>query len=119
GDNLRVLDRWCRRHGIEVRVMGIDYNPHCLAVAKQRWTGDNAEWTCSDYRQVQFEDSRPDIIFSSLFCHHFTDAELVDQLRWLETNAVAGWFINDLQRHPLAYYSIKMLTAVFSGSYLV
>lgn len=119
GDNLRVLDRWCRRHRVHVRVMGIDNNPHCLAVAQQRWTGDNAEWICSDYREVCFADERPDIIFSSLFCHHFTDEELVDQLRWMETNAGAGWFVNDLQRHPLAYYSIRLLTAVLSGSYLV
>lgn len=119
GDNLRVLDRWCGRHGIDVRVTGIDNNAHCLAVAQQRWTGDNAEWVCSDYRKVLFAAAPPDIIFSSLFCHHFTDEELVGQLRWMEKNAEAGWFINDLQRHPLAYYSIRLLTAVFSGSYLV
>jgi hypothetical protein len=27
--------------------------------------------------------------------------------------------INDLHRHPLAYYSIKWITRLFSGSYLV
>ena len=119
GDNLRVLGRWCRRRGISVRVMGIDNNPHCLAVAQQRWIGDNAEWIRSDYREVFFDGGRPDIIFSSLFCHHFTDEELVGQIRWMETNAMVGWFVNDLQRHPLAYYSIRLLTALFSGSYLV
>ena len=119
GDNLRVLSRWCERHGITVRVTGIDNNTHCLAVAKQRWIGDNAVWICSDYREVAFADGRPDILFSSLFCHHFTDAELTGQLRWMEENATVGWFINDLQRHRLAYYSIRLLTAAFSGSYLV
>ncbi|HWB94455.1 MAG TPA: methyltransferase domain-containing protein [Puia sp.] len=119
GDNLRILDRWCRRHGVTAHLMGIDNNPHCIAVAERRWTGDNAEWICSDYRDVRFTDVLPDIVFSSLFCHHFTDEELVDQLRWMEANAIVGWFINDLHRHPLAYYSIRMLTAVFSRSYLV
>lgn len=119
GDNLRVLSRWCQRHGIEAGVIGIDNNVHCVAVARQRWTGDNAEWVCADYREMSFADRRPNIIFSSLFCHHFTDAELVDQLRWMERNAGMGWFINDLQRHPLAYYSIRLLTAVLSRSYLV
>jgi 2-polyprenyl-3-methyl-5-hydroxy-6-metoxy-1,4-benzoquinol methylase len=119
GDNLRVLHRWCQRHGVAVRVTGIDNNAHCVTVAKQRWVGDNAEWVCADYRKVFFAEERPDIIFSSLFCHHFTDAELADQLRWMEANAGMGWFINDLQRHRLAYYAIRLLTAAFSGSYLV
>lgn len=119
GDNLRVLDRWCRRRGIAARITGIDLNEHCVAVAKQRWDGDQAEWICADYREVSFADRRPDIIFSSLFCHHFTDAELTGQLRWMEANAKMGWFINDLHRHRLAYYAIRLLTAAFSGSYLV
>ena len=119
GDNLRVLSQWCQRHGIAATITGIDNNVHCVAVARQRWIGDNAEWICADYREVSFTARRPDIIFSSLFCHHFTDAELIDQLQWMERNAEIGWFINDLQRHPLAYYSIRLLTAVFSRSYLV
>src|SRR5579859_535351 len=119
GDNLRVLSRWCRKRGIDVQVTGIDNNAHCLEVARQRWTGDNAGWIHADYRDVSFGNERPDILFSSLFCHHFTDEELVLQLRWMEEQAGAGWFINDLQRHPLAYHSIRWLTAWFSGSYLV
>ena len=119
GDNLRVLSRWCRKQGITVRIMGIDSNAHCLAVARDRWPEENAEWIHSDYREAVFAAGRPDIIFSSLFCHHFTDQELVDQLRWMEEKAVLGWFVNDLQRHPLAYHSIRLLTAVFSSSYLV
>jgi 2-polyprenyl-3-methyl-5-hydroxy-6-metoxy-1,4-benzoquinol methylase len=119
GDNLRVLSRWCRKRGIDVRVMGIDYNADCLSVAKEKWVDGPAEWVHSDYRQVVFNGQRPDIIFSSLFCHHFTDEELVGQLRWMEEQAGLGWFINDLQRHPLAYYSIRLLTAGFSRSRLV
>ncbi len=119
GDNLRVLSRWCQKNGMEVQVTGIDYNAHCLSVAKERWKDGPAEWIHSDYRQVVFGSQRPDIIFSSLFCHHFTDAELIGQLRWMEAQAGLGWFINDLQRHPLAYHSIRLLTAGFSRSYLV
>ncbi len=119
GDNLRVLDRWCRKRDIRISITGIDINAHCLAVAKERWVGNNATWVHSDYRAVNFADERPDIIFSSLFCHHFTDEELVDQLRWMDQYALLGWFINDLHRHPLAYWAIRWLTARFSASYLV
>jgi hypothetical protein len=72
----------------------------------------------SDYRSVSFSD-RPDIVFSSLFCHHFDDASVPEILRWCAENSRLGFFINDLHRHPLAYYSIKWLTAAFSRSRLV
>ena len=44
---------------------------------------------------------------------------MVDQLKWMKENSRLGFFINDLHRHPLAYYSIKFLTQLFSKSKLV
>jgi 2-polyprenyl-3-methyl-5-hydroxy-6-metoxy-1,4-benzoquinol methylase len=119
GDNLRILSRYCRRRKIELKVIGIDSNAHCIGVARKKWEGGNAEWVHSDYRSVLFDDGKPDIIFSSLFCHHFTDEELVSQLNWMDQRAGVGWYINDLERHPLAYYAIRRLTGWLSRSYLV
>ncbi|HEV3326116.1 MAG TPA: methyltransferase domain-containing protein, partial [Puia sp.] len=92
GDNLRVLSGYCRRRGVDVEVIGIDSNEHCIAVAREKWRDGNADWMNLDYRQVIFDRRRPDIIFSSLFCHHFTDEELVTMIGWMEKNAVAGWY---------------------------
>jgi hypothetical protein len=64
-------------------------------------------------------DKKPDILFSSLFCHHFSDAELIEMLHWMKIHSTIGFFINDLQRQPLAYHSIRLLTRLFSRSYLV
>jgi len=119
GDNLRVLSRWCRKHGFEVEVTGIDHNEHCIKVARERWKEGNASWIHSDYRDVIFPGKKPDILFSSLFCHHFTDEQLVEMLQWMQEHTGSGWFINDLQRHPLAWFSIRLLTKWFSRSYLV
>jgi 2-polyprenyl-3-methyl-5-hydroxy-6-metoxy-1,4-benzoquinol methylase len=121
GDNLRALSQWCDKHQIDVTVIGIDLNPHCIRTAREKWTGTNAAWIHSDYRTVSFEDNnnRPDIVFSSLFCHHFYDDELVSMLQWMDHQARIGWFINDLHRHILAYHSIRILTKWFSRSYLV
>jgi 2-polyprenyl-3-methyl-5-hydroxy-6-metoxy-1,4-benzoquinol methylase len=119
GDNLRVLSRYCRRHGIDTEVVGVDINPQCIKVASEKWEDGQAQWIPSDYRQVLFERRKPDIIFSSLFCHHFTDAELVSMIRWMENNSTAGWYINDLHRHPMAYHSIRWMTRWWSRSYLV
>lgn len=118
GDNLRVIRDWCRQHQIDVELMGIDINPHCVAFAESRKEHNQIEFICSDYRLFQFKQ-KPHIIFSSLFCHHLTNAQLVHLIQWSQANALVGHFINDLQRHPLAYHSIKLFTRFFSSSYLV
>lgn len=119
GDNLRVIHRYCLKHGINVKLVGIDINPECIRYAAERNISLPASWICSDYAACHFTGGKPDIIFSSLFCHHFTDPELVRMLEWLASNASLGFFINDLHRHPLAYYLIKNITRFFSRSYLV
>lgn len=119
GDNLLAIDKWSRKKGIKVALTGIDMKPECIQFAKGRKEFDApVKWIASDYKKVLF-DHKPDIIFSSLFCHHFTDEQLIFQFQWMKENCNSGFFINDLQRHFLAYYSIKILTNLFSRSYLV
>ncbi|HET9056124.1 MAG TPA: methyltransferase domain-containing protein [Chitinophagaceae bacterium] len=118
GDNLRAINTWCKHKQINAKFMGIDHNKDCIAYAEKNCKGLPVKFISSDYRSVNFE-SKPDIIFSSLFCHHFTDEELVKQINWMSENSLQGFFINDLHRHPVAYYSIKWLTKLFSKSYLV
>ena len=118
GDNLRVMKEYASNHHQNFKLSGIDINPECIAYASGQRSNEGIDFICSDYKDVKFE-TRPDIIFSSLFCHHFTDHELVEMLRWMRENTSTGFFINDLHRHALAYYSIKWLTQGFSKSYLV
>lgn len=118
GDNLHAIASWCEKNNIEVNLTGIDINPHCIDMARKRFNDGSYKFICSDYRSVEFRD-KPDIIFSSLFCHHFDEQGLQQVLRFSDENSNWGFFINDLHRHPLAYYAIKFLTSIFSKSYLV
>ncbi len=119
GDNLAAIARWCQANNITIQVTGIDWKDTCIQVAKDNLIlQGKATWICSDYRKAAL-DTAPDIIFSSLFCHHFSNEELIEQLRWMHQNARLGFFINDLHRHWLAYRSIQFLTTLFSKSYLV
>lgn len=118
GDNLRVVRDQLQATGYEFQVTGVDINRECIQFAKAERRNEGIEFICSDYRLASF-DHTPDIVFSSLFCHHFTNDELVNMLQWMKANSRIGFFINDLHRHPLAYYSIKALTSAFSKSYLV
>lgn len=118
GDNLRVVKAWMQKQQIPARYTGIDINSECISFARSIEQNKGIRFIHSDYRLVLF-DPLPHVIFSSMFCHHFTDRELVSMLRWMKQNAQLGFFINDLHRHALAYGSIKLLTALFSRSYLV
>ena len=119
GDNLFAIYKYCTNNNIPVDFIGIDINAACIDFAKQQYPQLPCHWICSDYQAVNFGDNKPGIIFSSLFCHHFTDEDLVFMLQWLQQSSRQGFFINDLQRHWLAYYLIKYLTRFFSRSYLV
>ncbi|MBN9296042.1 MAG: methyltransferase domain-containing protein [Filimonas sp.] len=119
GDNLKAIHAWNRHKGLQLEYVGVDYSEACIDFAKENCSAlPVVSFIHSDYRTAQFQQ-KPDIIFSSLFCHHFTDAQLLEMMLWLDANTTTGFFINDLQRHPLAYYSIKWLTALLSNSYLV
>jgi len=119
GDNLFAIYKYCLQKNIPATFIGIDINPECIAFAKQQYSQLPCQWICSDYALVNFENDQPDIIFSSLFCHHFTNEELVYMLKWQQQSSRKGFFINDLHRHWVAYYLIKYITKFFSKSYLV
>lgn len=118
GDNLRVLKKWCSEKKIAATFTGIDINPHCIDFAKKQPSNKGIHFICSNYKTALLP-VRPHVIFASLFCHHFSNEEIVDIFKWCAAKAAMGFFINDLHRNPLAYYSIKWLSRFFSKSYLV
>lgn len=120
GDTLRHVATWARRQRVPVALTGIDANEFMLTYAAAK----SQPYPEISYRQVdifspEFAAQPYDILTASLFCHHFTDAELVDLLRRWHRQAQVAVVINDLHRHPLAYYSIKYLTRLLGGSRLV
>lgn len=119
GDNLNAIEGYCKKNKIKAQFIGIDKNENCIAFAKENTGIHDVNFILADYKIIRFEKQKPDIIFSSLFCHHFTDIELIEMLHWMKNNSTLGFFINDLHRHPVAYLFIKIITKLFSKSYLV
>ena len=120
GDTLRHVARWARKNEINVELTGIDANPFMLEYA----TAKSREYPEISFRELdifspEFQALPYDAPMCSLFCHHFTDDELVVMLRQWQRQAQAAVIINDLHRHWLAYHSIKWLTRLLGGSYLV
>ncbi|MDX5348389.1 MAG: methyltransferase domain-containing protein [Hymenobacteraceae bacterium] len=120
GDILREVAQWSKKRQQPVALTGIDANAFMINYA----TGK-----CSSWPQIQllqqdifsenFKNEQYDIVICSLFCHHFTNQQLIQMLQQFYSQAILAVIITDLHRHPLAYYSIKWLTAGFSKSYLV
>lgn len=119
GDNLNAIYTCCSKKHIHLKLIGIDIKPGCIAYARKNTPIDDKNFIISDYKTVDFGNDKPDIIFTSLFCHHFTGEELIPMMQWMRSNSKIGFFINDLHRHPIAYYSIKIFTKLFSRSELV
>jgi 2-polyprenyl-3-methyl-5-hydroxy-6-metoxy-1,4-benzoquinol methylase len=103
------------------RLDGADLKPDCIAYAKRHSEQFNQiSYFENDYKICLEHNKYPyDIISNALFCHHFSDEQLIEMLKLMQQHCRMGFVINDLQRHWLAYYSIKLLTALFSKSYLV
>lgn len=119
GDNLKAIAGWCNKNNIYAIFTGIDIKSSCTEFALQQYPELNASWVTSDYAEADLTSKKPAIIFSSLFCHHFNDEQLIKMLGWMKKNSSKGFFINDLHRHPIAYFLIKWVTRFFSKSYLV
>lgn len=108
GDMLRRIARWSRARGIAVELVGIDLNPRSAAIAAAATPSDMAiSYRTGDYADLAGQ--RWDVILSSLVAHHMTEEQLVAFLRFMEAQAAAGWLVNDLLRHRLAYHGYPLL----------
>jgi SAM-dependent methyltransferase len=120
GDTLRHIARWARRRKLPLQLTGIDANNFMVQYARQRCGGfPEIALEQQDVFSESFQLQHYDIVVCSLFCHHFSDAQLVRLFRQLHGQAGIAVIINDLHRHWLAYHSIRWLTRLFSDSYLV
>jgi ubiquinone/menaquinone biosynthesis C-methylase UbiE len=120
GDMLLVIDAWAQRRGYKVRLLGFDANPNIIEAARHQVKGNpRITFHAIDIFSPSFKDYSFDIVTGTLFYHHFTSAQLIDFFSALRRKARIGLLINDIHRHPLAYYSIKYLTRWFSRSPMV
>lgn len=119
GDSLKAISVWAQRTGNHVQLTGMDLKQDCIDYARSNCKGyADINFRCMDYRTVFAERTKPDIIHASLFFHHFTEDAIISFLDSCNKNGIIA-IINDLERNPVAYYSIKFLTKIFSKSPLV
>jgi 2-polyprenyl-3-methyl-5-hydroxy-6-metoxy-1,4-benzoquinol methylase len=120
GDMLVLIKDQLTKKNIKATCTGIDANPNIIEYARKN-TDSHAEinFKAIDVLSNEFRQESFDIVFATLFFHHFTQDQLIDLFAHLNKTTRCGIVINDLHRHPLAYYSIKFLTKTFSKSPMV
>jgi 2-polyprenyl-3-methyl-5-hydroxy-6-metoxy-1,4-benzoquinol methylase len=98
GDIPVALDRMARAERLEARWIGVDASAHALARAR-----DRASCAGTALELHQADATRPlpvraDVVISSLFLHHLTEAQAIAALRAMRGAAVHALAVSDLRR---------------------
>jgi ubiquinone/menaquinone biosynthesis C-methylase UbiE len=95
------------------RIVVLDINPKGLKYARKSWP------VVGDALDLPFLDNTFDVVMGSLFFHHLSDDNCVRVLANMWRISKRLVVVNDLHRHPLAYWSFRALAAAFSKSAMV
>jgi len=117
GDMLNEVSDWGRKKHVKLHLTGIDLSPAAISYSAKRFPGIN--WIQQDVFEHLKSGAKYDVIMSTLFMHHFSNEKIAELLKLMWQSCNVGIVVNDLHRYPLAYHSIRLLTKLFSGSYLV
>jgi 2-polyprenyl-3-methyl-5-hydroxy-6-metoxy-1,4-benzoquinol methylase len=119
GDSLKAIARWAHDKQYKIHLAGVDLKQDCIDYAQRTCSAfPEISFYCDDFRNVFSKINDIDIVHASLFCHHFTEDEIIGFIGFCSKNKTV-FVINDLERNPVAYYAIKFITHLFSKSPLV
>lgn len=95
-----------RKNYPRARVTSLDYLASHLA-------GCDGPRVAADAFSLPFPPGSFDLVFCSLFLHHFTDQEIVKLLAAFRTVARRAVLVIDLERNPIPYYFIAWTRWLF------
>ena len=118
GDTLRYISKWSAKKGINSKLIGLDANQEIINYARQ---------SSLDYSNIQFKthhilnqtlNENHDILIINHLCHHLSNEEIIKLITTLCLSTKTAIIINDLHRHWLAYFGIRLITNIFGFSYI-
>jgi len=120
GDTFKVLQKHFDKQKIYPQYIGVDATAATITYAKKQFEEiPNVSFILKNVLKEDFQDGEFDFVISSLFTHHFEDKAWIELVKKMLLSAKKAVIINDLHRHPIAYYSIGFLTQLFSKSPMV
>lgn len=107
----------------QARVLGIDLNPQAIQFANYQLSflphpPENLTFECRSSNNLN-ELEKFDVVLSTLVCHHMKDQELIGFISSACALAKKKVILNDLHRHPLAYYAFKLISPFLFRNRLV
>lgn len=117
GDTARRIVEWAKPRGLEARVHGIDLSEASVRYASEG-AGPGLSFSVRDLFDLPDGETH-DVVHAALLLHHCRGEEAARALAKMHSLSRLGVVVNDLHRHPAAYYAIGALTAAFSRSRLI
>lgn len=116
GAFLRVLASRCRSLDIKAELIGWDMNPKSLQLARNASASfPEIRYECRNVLDFPTLPVNSHVV-CNLFLHHFSDQDIARLItNWIEQKS-PSILINDLHRHPLAYYLFRLFGAIFMKS---
>lgn len=116
---LAIVD-WARERGIKLEFVVLDLNEIAIREAHKLCAAYPEIHTIrADALHSPFAPGSFDFVLASLFLHHFETPQAAKLISAFARTARVAVIINDLRRHPIAYYSIKLITRLFKCNRLV
>jgi len=111
GDILRRIAEFGRNQGYKFELLGIDANQttidYAIELSKEY---PEISYKKQDVLSEEFQEIKYDIALCTLFLHHFENEVALNFIKGVLKNTSIGLIVNDLHRHPVAYYLFKSLS---------
>ncbi len=108
-----------------MKFMGLDISPEAITLAQQElqtWKKLKLAAQVSfklESLDWEIPENSVDLVLSTLVCHHLTEEALVSFLQKTLAIARQAVIINDLHRHPLAYWSYRLMSPLLFKNRLI
>lgn len=108
---------------LKVEIVAIDANPATMAYANQSLNRrlpprlrQKISLAVADVSALPYSVDSFDVVIATSLLHHFSEHQAIHIVQTMNRLARQGIVINDLHRHPLAYYGIKLLFSILPAS---
>ncbi len=118
GDVLRAIHQKTKKENLNLIFTGIDATPAAVNFANRKNTSPQINFILADVLSEEISALKFDIVLSTLFTHHFDDEAWVLLIHKMLACSRHAVIIDDLHRHWLAYYAIKVITQIVTKSRL-
>jgi ubiquinone/menaquinone biosynthesis C-methylase UbiE len=109
GDTLEMLEKEFSADLPNCSWIGCDLHPWCLEYAYLHHSGKCIQFLEKDFQQMEIRGSV--LYHAALFFHHFPEEDIIRFISFVHSKGSA-LVINDLHRHPLAYWGIRLLASL-------